>query len=145
MPRGRKRKTPAEEMEAALLEPAVENPTSNIIDSNIVSTTFHVVQSVATPKMVTWCCGDSAFGSLPSPTFDQTRCTSDDVFGHVPMQLRQRIWNNQFVNLTLMLKRSLELQDYCSGGGDPSPRTKWDHRDKAKGGQIPNSKHQSMD
>ena len=33
------------------------------------------------------------------------------------MQLRERIWNNQFVNLTLKLKGSSELQDYCSGGG----------------------------
>ncbi|KAH3770373.1 hypothetical protein DPMN_171658 [Dreissena polymorpha] len=104
MPRGRKRMTPAKEMEAALMEPAVEKPAGNIIDfeqitrdSNIVPSTSHVVQSVSTPNMVTGCGCGGAFGSLPSSTFDRTRCTSDEVFGHVPMQLRERIWSNRFV------------------------------------------------
>ncbi|KAH3725659.1 hypothetical protein DPMN_051508 [Dreissena polymorpha] len=104
MPRGQKRKTPAKEMEAALLEPALVKPAGNIIDfeqinrdKNIVPWTSHVVQSVSTPNMVTGCGGGGASGSLPSSTFNRTRCTSDEVFGHVPMQLRKRIWNNQFV------------------------------------------------
>ncbi|KAH3724040.1 hypothetical protein DPMN_049842 [Dreissena polymorpha] len=53
MPRTRKRKTPAGEIEAALLEPAVVKPAGNFIDfqkiireSKIVPTTSHVVQSV---------------------------------------------------------------------------------------------------
>ncbi|KAH3725711.1 hypothetical protein DPMN_051560 [Dreissena polymorpha] len=123
MPRGRKPKTPAKEMEAALLEYAVVKPAGNIIafeqinrDTNIVSSTSLDVQSVSTPDMVTGRGGGGgASGSLQSSTFDRTRCTSDEVFGHVPMQLRERIWNNQFVNLTLMLKGSFEFQDYCSG------------------------------
>ncbi len=63
MPRGRKRKTPAAEMEEALLEPAVEKPAGNIVDfeqiirnSNIVpSSQSHFVQSVSTPNIVTGC------------------------------------------------------------------------------------------
>ncbi|KAH3752115.1 hypothetical protein DPMN_186725 [Dreissena polymorpha] len=97
MPRGRKRKTPAQEMEAALMEPVVEKHAGNIIDfeqitrdSNIVPSISHVVQSVSTPNMVTGC-GCGAIGSLSSSTFHRTRCTSDEVFGHVPMQLLERI------------------------------------------------------
>ena len=78
MPRGRKRKTPAAEMEAALLEPAVEKPAGNIVDfeqiirnSNIVPSS-HLVQSVSTPNIVTGC-GGGTLGSLPSSTFDRTR------------------------------------------------------------------------
>ncbi|KAH3838200.1 hypothetical protein DPMN_111608 [Dreissena polymorpha] len=69
MLRGRKRKTPAREMGAALIEPAVEKPAGNTIDfeqitrdSNIVPSTSHVVQSVLTPNMVTGCGGGGAFG-----------------------------------------------------------------------------------
>ncbi|KAH3838186.1 hypothetical protein DPMN_111594 [Dreissena polymorpha] len=67
MPRGRKRKTPAREMGAALMEPAVEKPAGNTIDfeqitrdSNTVPSTSHVVQSVSTPN--TGCGGGGAFG-----------------------------------------------------------------------------------
>ncbi|KAH3787041.1 hypothetical protein DPMN_165160 [Dreissena polymorpha] len=93
MPRGRKRKTPAGELESA-----VEKPAGNFIDfqkiireSKIVPTTSHVVQSVSIPQMVTGCGGGRALGSLPSSTFNRTRCTTDEVFGHVPMQLRERL------------------------------------------------------
>ncbi|KAH3821133.1 hypothetical protein DPMN_122893 [Dreissena polymorpha] len=62
MPRGRKRKTPAAEMEEALLEPAVEKPADNIDfeqiirNLNLVSSS-HLVQSVSTPNIVTGCGG----------------------------------------------------------------------------------------
>ncbi|KAH3746849.1 hypothetical protein DPMN_181266 [Dreissena polymorpha] len=78
MPRGRKRKTPAEEMEAALQEPAAEKPAGNIIgfeqilrDSNIAN--FNTVQShasqvpsISNPSAnIVAGCGGGLLGSLP--------------------------------------------------------------------------------
>ena len=50
------------------------------------------------------------------PALNMTRCASDEVFGHVPMQLREKVWRGEFVHLSLLLKGSFELTEYCSGG-----------------------------
>ncbi|KAH3821183.1 hypothetical protein DPMN_122944 [Dreissena polymorpha] len=135
MPRTRKRKTPAGETEAALLEPAVEKPAGNFIDfqtiireSQIVFTTSHVVQSVSTSPIVTGCGGGRALGSLPSPTFAAPRT-----------HLEQPV-----CKFNINVKRFIGVAGLLFWWGDPLPGTKWEHRDKAKGGQVPNSKHQSM-
>ncbi len=36
---------------------------------------------------------------------------------HVPEQIRQKIWRNEFINLALLLKGSVELSDLCAGSG----------------------------
>ena len=35
---------------------------------------------------------------------------------HVPLQLCQKIWAHQYINIALLLKGNVELQDLCSGG-----------------------------
>ena len=35
---------------------------------------------------------------------------------HVPLQLCQKIWAHQYINISLLLKGNVELQDLCSGG-----------------------------
>ena len=47
---------------------------------------------------------------------DQVRCGGDGLALHVPMQLKEKIWNNEYVNLSLLLKGNIELNDFCSGG-----------------------------
>ncbi|KAH3887833.1 hypothetical protein DPMN_011855 [Dreissena polymorpha] len=81
MPRGRKRKAPVKEMEAALQDPAVDKPAGNIIDfeqiirdTNIVhSNTVHShaqsqVPSISNPSanMVQGCGGSLEFKLRPN-------------------------------------------------------------------------------
>ena len=40
----------------------------------------------------------------------------DDIFSHVPVQLCQKIWANEYINLALLLKNSVELRDFFSSG-----------------------------
>ena len=37
-------------------------------------------------------------------------------FSHVPAQLCQKIWANEYINLALLLKNKVELQDLFSSG-----------------------------
>ena len=41
---------------------------------------------------------------------------SDDISSHVPNQICQKIWAHEYINLNLLLKGNVELQDFCSGG-----------------------------
>ena len=40
---------------------------------------------------------------------------SDDLAAHISQSLRQQIGRGEYVNLTLLLKGSVELADFCSG------------------------------
>ena len=40
----------------------------------------------------------------------------EDLSCHVPHQLCQKIWSNQYINLALLLKGNVDLNDFCSGG-----------------------------
>ena len=40
----------------------------------------------------------------------------EDLSCHVPNQLCQKIWSNQYINLALLLKGNVDLNDFCSGG-----------------------------
>lgn len=42
------------------------------------------------------------------------RLSDDDLAAHVPQPLREQIQNGSFINLALLLKGSIELQDYAS-------------------------------
>lgn len=44
------------------------------------------------------------------------RCGADDMSAHVPLQIRQKIWQNQYINIALLLKGNVELQELCTGG-----------------------------
>ena len=44
------------------------------------------------------------------------RLGSDDISSHVPNQICQKIWAHEYINLNLLLKGNVELQDFCSGG-----------------------------
>lgn len=40
----------------------------------------------------------------------------DDITSHVPVQLREKIWKNEYINMALLLKGSTDLAEYCYGG-----------------------------
>ena len=44
------------------------------------------------------------------------RLGGEDMSAHVPLQLCQKIWAHQYINIALLLKGNVELQDLCSGG-----------------------------
>ena len=39
------------------------------------------------------------------------RSGSNDIAGHVPVQLCHKIWSHEYINIALLLKGSVELQD----------------------------------
>ena len=47
---------------------------------------------------------------------DSLRLGGEDMTAHVPQQLCQKIWAHQYINIALLLKGNVELQDLCSGG-----------------------------
>ena len=44
------------------------------------------------------------------------RLGSDDIAGHVPVQLCNKIWSHEYINISLLLKGSVELQDIFDSG-----------------------------
>ena len=40
----------------------------------------------------------------------------EDISSHVPIQLCQKIWDHQYINIALLLKGNIELQDLYTGG-----------------------------
>lgn len=44
------------------------------------------------------------------------KCAEDDLSAHVPHQLKQKIWENKYINIALLLKGNAELADIFSGG-----------------------------
>ena len=42
------------------------------------------------------------------------RSLSDETYVHLPMSLREQIWKGEFINLSLLLKASVELSEICS-------------------------------
>ncbi|KAH3785216.1 hypothetical protein DPMN_163301 [Dreissena polymorpha] len=94
MPRGRGIKRKATTVAATteiLPEPTVDRPASNSVkdfdkiirDSNIVST--QEVQTTTCLNMASGCGGSSSLAGL-----NMTRCTSDEVFAHVQIQIREK-------------------------------------------------------
>jgi len=47
---------------------------------------------------------------------DQFRCGGDALALHVPQQIKEKIWRNEYVDLGLLLKGNIELDDICTGG-----------------------------
>lgn len=44
------------------------------------------------------------------------RLGSDELSAHVPLAIAQKIWSNQYININLLLKGAVELQELCAGG-----------------------------
>lgn len=53
------------------------------------------------------------FGEDP---INMVRCADDDLSAHVPKQLKEKIWDNKYINIALLLKGNAELADIFSGG-----------------------------
>ena len=47
---------------------------------------------------------------------DTLRLGGEDMSAHVPQQLCRKIWAHQYIDIALLLKGNVELQDLCSGG-----------------------------
>lgn len=47
---------------------------------------------------------------------ESIRLGGEDMTAHVPAQICKKIWEHQYINLSLLLKGNVELQDLCSGG-----------------------------
>ena len=43
------------------------------------------------------------------------RCGGDDLSVHIPKSIIDKIWANQYININLLLKGSVELHELCSG------------------------------
>lgn len=54
--------------------------------------------------------------SAPGQNVESLRCSSDEIFVHVPRSLRQQICKGEYINLALLLKGGMELSEFCSGG-----------------------------
>ena len=63
--------------------------------------------------------GTSMQVSVP-PNFsfghEPLRLGGEDVSAHVPLVVSQKIWSNQYININLLLKGAVELQELCEGG-----------------------------
>lgn len=63
--------------------------------------------------------GGQAIG-LPSVNLnfveETIRLGTDDISCHVPAQICQKIWADQYININILLKGAMELQGLCSGG-----------------------------
>lgn len=46
---------------------------------------------------------------------DSVRCSNDELYVHIPKSLRLQICKGEYVNLALLLKGEMELQEFCSG------------------------------
>ena len=52
-----------------------------------------------------------------SPTdIEPLRCGDDGLAAHLPKQIQYKITSHQYINLALLLKGSIELDELCSGG-----------------------------
>lgn len=127
MPRGRKRRAPQRlEREEQQAEGGAGNVVADkVIDfeeimraSNIFQELpVNVAEPVSRVEASTTCSsknggGDSSFGA----GLNRTRCLSDEVFAHVPLSIREKIWAGGFINLAILLKGTCELDEFCSGG-----------------------------
>ena len=53
---------------------------------------------------------------LTAPTgVEIMRLGSEDLSSHFPNQICKKIWAHEYININLLLKGNVELQDFCSG------------------------------
>ena len=53
---------------------------------------------------------------LDNDDIEVVRCGGDDLSVHIPARIKDKIWKNQYININLLLKGTVELHDLCSGG-----------------------------
>ena len=98
-------------------QPTIQSEPSfeNFVDFEKILTASEVIQekNVASSSI-------QGQPTLKSPIFscneEIIRLGVDEIFSHVPAQLCQKIWANEYINLALLLKNSVELQDFFSSG-----------------------------
>lgn len=82
-------------------------------DRNVVPFPSDSPQSPATDKNASTPFLSMDFGDEP---VTMVRCADDDLAVHVPQQLKQKIWDNKYINISLLLKGNAELAEIYSGG-----------------------------
>ena len=124
------RKRTATEAELELLDPEADVSTSpgrknsfnSFIDFEQVLREANIVNSringnnSTTP--ITNTVTESAITRESNPVtlnLPQIRLADDDVAAHVPLSLKQKIWQGEYINLALLLKGAVELSEHCSG------------------------------
>ena len=50
------------------------------------------------------------------PEIEPLRCGDDSLAFHLPKQIQDKITSHQYINLALLLKGNIELEELCSGG-----------------------------
>lgn len=86
---------------------SVHTATSSSQSTDRVVTTSQSIDRIVNPL----------HGAMPAMrNVEALRCSSDDIFIHVPQSLRQQIGRGEYINLALLLKGGMELAEFCSGG-----------------------------
>ena len=52
--------------------------------------------------------------SVQGQGINTLRCINDSIFLHVPKSLQQQICTGEYINLALLLKGGMELEDFCN-------------------------------
>lgn len=124
--RGQKR--PAADLEEAVDERLMQTEAgeSNIIDFEQILRNSEIIPPKEPNVIAQGCGGANSIDTQYSGTPHHGPCTSnsmlsmirvadDDLAAHVPTSLKQKIGKGEFVNLSLLLKGSVELSEFCSG------------------------------
>ena len=86
------------------------NPRANFVDIEQI-----IRDSVISPNVLTISSNTQESFNLTSGE-ETLRLGGEDISSHVPLQLCQKIWAHQYINIALILKGNVELQDLCLGG-----------------------------
>jgi len=111
-----------EELEIVHLGTAMDSAGDHLtINNNSVRTSIIDFQSSldfeptasSQPNLTMPTAAPSATVTGTSP--DSIWCAADDIFIHVPIAIRRQIWSGSYINMALLLKGAMELNDICSG------------------------------
>lgn len=99
-----------------LLESDIPLPsasTDTLASSTVHNHTSHPLPATAQDSETTGTTAD--FNSFNSPE-EMLRLAAEDMTSHIPAQLCEKIWSYQYINIALLLKVNVELQDLSLGG-----------------------------
>lgn len=105
------------DFEKLLLESDIPLPTTS---SDASPTTSHNHTQISQPLSATAHTSETTGTVVDFNNFnsreEMLRLVAEDMTSHVPAQLCEKIWSHQYINIALLLKGNVELQDLCSGG-----------------------------